>query len=300
LAGRLELADQLLAHAQSGEPPDTLGRARLDEALGIRALFDGDPSVYLSRSAAAIRAFEEAGDLRSVCIPRVNFGGVCIEIGAYAEAEKALRAALEAAERMGLSTVVTAARANLALSLARQGSIREALSIAHQALQAAEVQDDRRVEAGARSYLASILFMSGELDASEREAQAAVDLLTGSPPLRARALATLSQIELALGKSSPCLAAAEEGMRVLDQMGGIEEGESLVRLAYAEALAANGKSRDAERAIASARDRVLERAAKISDMQWRASFLERVVDNVRTLALARAWIATPLGSSERA
>src|SRR5262249_21786219 len=129
LAGRLDVADRLLARAGDGEPSSPLTRGRLNEAFGIRSLFGGDPSVYLSRSAAAVEAFEEAGDVRNACIPRVNFGGVCNEMGAFAEAERALREAVESAQRMGLSAVVTAARANLALTLSRLGALSEARAL---------------------------------------------------------------------------------------------------------------------------------------------------------------------------
>jgi hypothetical protein len=62
-----------------------------------------------------------------------------------------------------------------------------------------------------------------------------------------------------------------------------------LRLEYAEALAAAGRTEDAKRATIAARDRLLERAAKIADARWRARFLENVLENARTLSLARAF-----------
>ena len=79
-------------------------------------------------------------------------------------------------------------------------------------------------------------------------------------------------------------------MALFDQLGGIEEGEALVRLAFAEALEASGDHRGACEAIAIGRTRLLERAGKLRDAEFRRSFLERVADHARTLALAAAWL----------
>ena len=100
-------------------------------------------------------------------------------------------------------------------------------------------------------------------------------------------------MKLAKGDVSEAAAAAREAMELLEELGGIDEGESLVRLVHAEALSASGDFAGARRMIATARERLLERAAKISDPAWRASFLERVPENARTMALARAWGEAP-------
>lgn len=65
-----------------------------------------------------------------------------------------------------------------------------------------------------------------------------------------------------------------------------EEGEALVRLVYAEALIAGGKESNFCVVITEARERLLTRAAKISDLRWRERFLSQVPDNAQTLALA--------------
>jgi len=64
---------------------------------------------------------------------------------------------------------------------------------------------------------------------------------------------------------------------------------AFVRLAHAEALHATGAHDAAARAIADARARLLAIADKIADPDYKASFLERVPENARTLALANAW-----------
>ena len=72
-------------------------------------------------------------------------------------------------------------------------------------------------------------------------------------------------------------------------MGSIEEGEALVRLVFAEALAACDERDAAEAALRSALTRLHERAAKIDDSEDRRKFLEGVPDHVRTVGLAKEW-----------
>jgi hypothetical protein len=65
---------------------------------------------------------------------------------------------------------------------------------------------------------------------------------------------------------------------------------AFVRLAHAEALHATGAHDAARDAITRARAYLLEVAGKIADPSYRASFLEQVPENARTLALASAWL----------
>jgi hypothetical protein len=73
-------------------------------------------------------------------------------------------------------------------------------------------------------------------------------------------------------------------------VGGVLEGESLIRLVYAEAHYYTGDVEGGKNAIAEARDRLLARAYAIKNKVWRKSFLERVRENVRTLARAGEWL----------
>ena len=60
--------------------------------------------------------------------------------------------------------------------------------------------------------------------------------------------------------------------------------------AAAEALHACGEHEPSRRAMRSARERLLERAAKIPEGSYREGFLHRVPEHARTLSLARAWL----------
>ena len=68
------------------------------------------------------------------------------------------------------------------------------------------------------------------------------------------------------------------------------EGESLVRVVYAEALAHAGDHDAARAAIQEAEARLRVRASWLLDPALRESFLVRVPENARTLELARLWL----------
>jgi hypothetical protein len=85
-------------------------------------------------------------------------------------------------------------------------------------------------------------------------------------------------------------------MALLEKLGGLEEGDGLIRLMDAETRLASGDREGAARAVAEASRRMRERAAKISDATLRASFLERVPEHARTRALAESlsqWVESP-------
>ncbi|WP_434044443.1 MULTISPECIES: hypothetical protein [Sorangium] len=71
----------------------------------------------------------------------------------------------------------------------------------------------------------------------------------------------------------------------------MEDGEALVRVVHAEALRVTGDREAARAALAEAEARIEERAGKIADPAWRASFVERVPEHARTAALRGAWSA---------
>jgi hypothetical protein len=145
---------------------------------------------------------------------------------------------------------------------------------------------------GARATwaLAEVLRRSGDLEGAEREIEVARAM--AMPLDQPGMLATLAALRLAQGRPADALAAAEDAMARCAAMGG---GCGLfrsaaVRLVHAEALHATGDHDAAGRAIADARARLLAIADKIPDPAYKASFLEHVPENARTLALAAAWL----------
>ncbi|AUX42968.1 protein kinase [Sorangium cellulosum] len=296
--GRYARADALLegaARAIEGlASPDLEAVASLHEARAIRAHTRDDPGASLAGIAAALAAFERAGDVRRACMARMNLGYSYGQVGRIEEAEAALRQALAESERMELHGTTAYVLQNLGLVLACGGRLDEARSVEETACAMLARHGDVRMEGCARIYLASILLLAGDPGAAAREALAAEGLLDRAPPLRAYAVAVLGRALLHLGRAGEALEAAARARALLDEVG-VEEGESVVRLVHAEALFACGQRAEAARAISDARARLLARAAKIADPDGQARFLERAADCARTLKLAREWLGEAVG-----
>ena len=283
----LRWVDPLVRKAES-EPP-AVG-ARLLQLRALAAMHVGDLGAYLAACEAAADRFAVAHDQRNALTQRVNAGFARQELGAYARAEADLAGAVAAGERMGLNHVVLAARANLGVVLSRRGRHAEARTLMMEVLKESVSEGDRRFEASARTHLSRILLGGGDAVGAVREAKGAVDMSPPHAPSRVFALGALACAELAGGRPDAALSAAELAMDLLRSMGGIEEGESLVRLVLAEAKRASGDVEGANAVIVVARDRLRARASAITDPALRQSFLREVQENARTLELAREWL----------
>ncbi|APR86396.1 Adenylate cyclase [Minicystis rosea] len=291
--------EALLDRRESLEPTAC---AWLDRMRAVQALHAGDPAMYLALTAAAAASFEAAGDQRSASMQWGNVGYAYLELGLHAEAVAALRDAREASRRLGAHHNVMLIQHNLGLALARSvvgaasssaeraAVLAEAAALEAEAEAAFAAQGHPRLVSFARLYRARICALAGDLDEAMRLGAEAVALFAGTLPGRAPALATLADFALAQGRTEEALGHAREAMEILTKLGGIEEGESQIRLAHAEALAAAGEVEAARVAIVEARDRLLARAGRISKPTLRESFLEGVPENARTLALHRAWV----------
>jgi tetratricopeptide (TPR) repeat protein len=288
--GRFELVDQALARidaAAASLEPAVLARAQ--DLRARVACFAGDHAVGVAGFEAAAAVFERLGDERSVAEMLTNRGVTLGELGALEQAEESLRRALGTAERLGLGYVSAGVRPNLVQILAFLGRAAEAQAVAERAVADTRAQGDRRFEGGALLYQAMALLLAGQAAAAETCAHAAVAALADVPPVRPAAVATLSRALLAQGRTAEALALAREANSLLDSLGQVEDGEVAIRLALAEALAANGDHEDAKAALVRARDRLAIRAAAIARPDWRESFLARIPDHARTTELARAW-----------
>ena len=271
---------------------DPLAAAHVYRTRAYRAHVGGDAAAALSLYNVAIGKFEEAGDMRAACRHLVSAAATCIELGAFPDAERALADASQSSTRMGLTGVTALVWHHMGMLMGRLGDPQQALQRADAAIEAFVSQKDRQMEATARVYRAYFMAQGDQLAKAEREIRAALDLGHTPAPSRAYALAVLGRIQLQDARPHEAETPAREAMRLVDGLGGIEEGESYVRLVYAETLDAVGDGAGAREAIATARVRLLERAANIRDPAWKESFLERVPENARTIALAKQWRVT--------
>lgn len=297
-SGNYPSADELLRTIDAAyergrrSDEDPLAAAHVYRTRAYRALVSGDTGSALSMYNVAISHFEAAGDMRAACRHLMSAAAACIELGSYSEAERALDDALVSAQHMGLTGINANVWHHQGMLVARQGDPRSAQKLADSAIEAFAAQGDRRMEAAARMYRGFFLALAEDLERAEAEVALALDLAGTTPPLRAYGLAILADAHLKNGRPDRAELSAREAIQLLESLGGVEEGEAFIRLTYAEALDAVGDQAGAREAIATARVRILERTAMIQDAQWKNTFIEKVLENVRTLELARAWRVT--------
>jgi tetratricopeptide (TPR) repeat protein len=287
--GHHDLADVLVERILREKPAagdDPVLAGQLDAMQAVRALLASDFGSAAELARKAAESFERAGDRRQACTWRQNLGYFFVELGSYARAETVLREALSSAKAMNLGNIVAATKGNLGLALALTGRIDEALVEETQSLALLKEQRDFRLLSGTLSYLAVIHTLRGRLDEAEREARAAAEAAATIAPGLAFALGRLADVLLAQGKNAEALEVATRAFTILEQLGGVDEGDALIRVVYAEALHVAGDPR-AKEAARSARDHLNLRADKIKDPAWRSSFLGNVPENVRTMELAR-------------
>jgi tetratricopeptide (TPR) repeat protein len=209
-------------------------------------------------------------------------------LGALAPAAQVLEAIPVADTTLGEQSSLR--RIALAWVYADRGALDEARAAATAVREACREHHDHLGAARATWVLAEVLRRTGDLDGAEREIDTAraMALPLDQPGM----LATLAMLRLAQGRPADALAVAEDAMaRCSTMVGGCGLfRSSAVRLAHAEALHATGAADAARQAIADARTRLFAVAHKIPDAGRRASFLEQVPENARTLALAAAWL----------
>lgn len=294
LHGRIAAASALLARVESElgnvESVDPVVAARIHGARGARAgIADGNAAAELLDCQRAASCWEQVGDLRRVCNEQVNIGFAQLTMGLYDDAEATLRAALIIAEQMRIDDTRDTAKQNLSLALAHKAALDEAHALARSTAELFEQRGQRRMAAMSRLYLAAILLLDGDLTSAESEAHTAFALSPEGTSVQCESQIILARVLLARGQTGQALDLATQAMHSMQVLGGLEEHEALVYLVHAEALHASGEIERAREVIVVARERLLDRAAKIDRPDWRRSFLENVPDHARTLELARRW-----------
>jgi tetratricopeptide (TPR) repeat protein len=286
-------ATSLLALLESrGDSPvfsEPLVAAHAASARAMVALLAGDAGATIEWMLEAIHQFEVLGDRRNATAQRVNAAYAYVEVGKYEEAEIALREVLVVADRMGLESVSAAAKQNLGLALTHLGKHEEARQVEEDSIEAFRLQKRPRMEDGSSIYLAHVLARGGHLDEALEIAVRITSRDDLSPTFRAYALAVLAHVRLLRDENEAALEAARAAHDQLEGLKSVDEGESMIRLVWAEALYANGREDEARLAIASAERRLEDRAARMTNPAIRESFLTQVPENALTLELAHAW-----------
>jgi hypothetical protein len=293
LAGQVDAAERLLDRmheiAQS-LPADMTPQIWADGAHAVHDAFAReDLAGGLAAAERMAAGFEAMGHRFYTLAGRLLVSLHRWSLGERAAIEPEVREHAEAQVEIGL--LATYPLFCLSALLAHRGALDDARRAASALIEAGKARQLGLIEGRGRWALASAHLRAGDLDAADREATSALDLLATIPLDQPGVLATRAAARRAAGRLDEALADAEAAAQKLaSQRACAFFRGPFVRLVHAECLAAAGRTADAHRALKDARDRLLAIAASLEDPARRQRFLEEVPENARTLELAHEWL----------
>ncbi len=295
VSGGIEIADALIARverdAQSVIDREPAARAFALSARVAQAMWRGDMERASTLAEEAITCFDVVGDVRNAAVQRENAGFALLQLGALDAAESILLEAIASAERLGLLAVVNRGKLHLGQFYSRSLRTEESVRTLTEAAEGFVAQRDPVGEGIARIYRAGAVHLTRDHATAAEEATTSLPLLAGAPPYRASALGLIALMRIDAGDAKGAYEAGAEAMKILEAYGGTIEGEAIIYIGHAEGLRGQGDIEGSKKAIAKARDRLLERAARIQTPELRRGFMERLKEHGRILMRAGEWLA---------
>jgi len=225
-----------------------------------------------------MRVVYEAGDVRRAAGADANLADIHNRIGAYGEAEIALRAAVQTCRRVGHRAQEAAALCNLGYALTMSGRAMEARGVLDEAAALASGIGHSKLALVAAVYRVRALLAAGATDEAGAEAEAAVreSERLAAPGLSVLALTAAARTRLAANDPARALAHSGRALELRDALGGVEEDEADVYWTHARGLAEAGEHARAAEIRSRGRDRLWQLARKIGDLEMRARFLRDI------------------------
>jgi tetratricopeptide (TPR) repeat protein len=247
--------------------------------------------------ARASRMIEKAAEMSRLvyrpgeAINLSNLGFNYIHLGMADKSLPVLRRAIDLAESIGARRFVGYARLNLALAHFRLGELPTARQILGETLPELEAVKDTFAQASTFTYLALALEAGGEAGAASEPFHRALEILNsiGAFGYARDAIAGLARCALALGRIEEALQHAGQIWNSLQQNG--SHGMEFPIWAYltcARVFQAAGDSSAVRAALEAGYQELYARAGKISDPDWRQSFLENIPEHREIARLVEA------------
>ncbi|MBN1661546.1 MAG: tetratricopeptide repeat protein [Anaerolineae bacterium] len=243
-----------------------------------RALVGGEQTLAINQAIG-----DRLGEARALC----NLALVYHQVGELAQSLDTHERALALARQLGDRSLEAGTLSNMAHTLIDLGDPANARALCEQAVALNRETGDRRGEGYSLTHLAFALEGLGEMEAAAAAYDEALRLRReiGQDGLAIDDLAGLAALAARQGRNDEAIARAREA---LDWMTAHEVASmSYPVRAYAlaaDALAAGGEHEQAAVALSAARALVHERAARISDPEVRAGFLQNVALHASLLA----------------
>jgi tetratricopeptide (TPR) repeat protein len=287
--GRAELAGGFIARLERLSASGLLSPmlyAWLPHTLATQALYEGRFGDFLQHRKDALEGFLRVDDRYYSNNNKISVGYGYFLLGMYEEAERSLRQALDETQ-LEYPTLYRSAKHNLGLTLAYLGKHQEGYQLEEEARQLSAENGAIMSVSWCYAYAAQILFLGGDLLRAKQAAESALSLMEAENPPKPYTLAVLSRILLGLQDTKAARQLSTQALSLMNRLQHIDEGESLIRLSYIEALFAHGETQLAAQEIQSAQQKILQVAAQISNPIWRKSFVRNVPENVVILSMAK-------------
>jgi hypothetical protein len=270
---------------------DLLGALLIGRSDHVRA-FERAPFRQYTWTCQAVEAFAQIGDLRNQVTALNRLGQAESELGDLAAGESTLRRAVALAQRIRGPFAQRQSELHLGALLCKsvdETKWSEAESIARAVLAAPGIGTGYR--GWAHGIRAQILLHRGSCDEAIREAREADAACTRVPLRRLWVRTLLIRALLQRGDREEALVLARGLAVELERLGGGGYVEIEARLSITEAMQANGEVEGARALLAETMRQIEVRAASIPEPAWAARYRERVPENARARALARAWLS---------
>jgi len=292
-SGQLEEAGRALAEStRLTERSSPHTRALVAEWRGLHANASGDLGTQVAAFEEAATLYADSGDVRRAAGAQNNVADAYNRVGAFADAERALRSTVTHCRRVGNKLIEGYALLNLGYAFAKLGREDEALRTLEEADLLASANSDVRLGLFVQVYRARVLLESGvrsdtkqgaqEASAVAQKAAANAERLS-LPGAKIPALVIAARAMLVLGDAPAASALSNAAMELRDQMGGSEEDEAELFLTHASALDACGQPAEAAQVRSRGRSRLVEVAARIRDEDLRSRFLDDVETHRRLM-----------------
>jgi class 3 adenylate cyclase/tetratricopeptide (TPR) repeat protein len=273
-------AEQALARARDLGDEPTLTFTLVAAAATFAESGDWARAVPLYRQSVEVarrigNRDEEAGGLG-------DLGYSYVGLGLYKMGRAALEQALQLAEATGNRRGVGYDLQNLGLAYFRSGDRRAARQVLERSLTELTAVGDTFGYAASLGYLGLVLEDSGDVQSAARRFEEARRVLTSSGigPIAVDALAGLARCALAQGQLQEARRQVNELWTYLHEHG--PKGMERPVWAYqtcAEVFEALGEREEARRAVDAGYRELQDLAEKISDPEWRKSFVDNVPEH---------------------
>jgi hypothetical protein len=258
------------ARATSMTEPGAVGQLRSAEwAYAMAVASFGDA---LRASRQAMRAFEAAGDMRTLVVESFGELASLCELGLTGEVITRAPASLERGASLGLHFSVALMRLCFGRALLETG---DRAGARRELTASADWLRPRTPIAGwPMTFLTLCEIADGDLEKAERCANEAVLLNRTLPHGHPSSLASLASVMLASERGDEAVRHAGEALAIVDASPNPVLHEAFVRRIYVETNEAYGDREAAARELDVAATVCRERAARIEEPVWRQAFLD--------------------------